>query len=326
MPSLNLALQGGGAHGAFTWGVLDALLAEPRLSFEGISGTSAGAMNAAILAEGWRFGSILVGAWENPGDGNARPGQRRFDRHLQHRQVPHAMGGNVHAGATQSHGPESAARLAEQARRFRCAAQGQPVQTVHRGDRSEQRQGQAVPRNRTHDRHAARLGVPAENAARRDHRRRALLGRRLFGEPCRLPPVLRLPCARHPARAVESTALRDHAAERRANRRTRHGDRLQRPLHARDANVRERSAIRRRRLAASGAPGAAPAANALSHGRQRSARKPAAQRHEAARARSVSGKTARRRARLRASVGRRTWRQGGAQPERRHSRGLRLNS
>ena len=55
-PPLNLALQGGGAHGAFTWGVLDALLAEPRLSFEGVSGTSAGAMNAVILAEGWRKG------------------------------------------------------------------------------------------------------------------------------------------------------------------------------------------------------------------------------------------------------------------------------
>jgi NTE family protein len=55
-PPLNLALQGGGAHGAFTWGVLDALLAEPRLSFEGISGSSAGAMNAVILAEGWRKG------------------------------------------------------------------------------------------------------------------------------------------------------------------------------------------------------------------------------------------------------------------------------
>ena len=53
-PALNLALQGGGAHGAFTWGVLDALLNEPDIEFEGISGTSAGAMNAVLLAEGWR--------------------------------------------------------------------------------------------------------------------------------------------------------------------------------------------------------------------------------------------------------------------------------
>jgi NTE family protein len=49
---LNLALQGGGAHGAFTWGVLDRLLEEPRLNFEGIVATSAGAMNAAVMAYG----------------------------------------------------------------------------------------------------------------------------------------------------------------------------------------------------------------------------------------------------------------------------------
>lgn len=49
---LNLALQGGGSHGAFTWGALDALLAEPQLGIEAISGTSAGAVNAVALASG----------------------------------------------------------------------------------------------------------------------------------------------------------------------------------------------------------------------------------------------------------------------------------
>jgi NTE family protein len=49
---INLALQGGGAHGAFTWGVLDQLLSDDRLSIEGISGTSAGAVNAVMLADG----------------------------------------------------------------------------------------------------------------------------------------------------------------------------------------------------------------------------------------------------------------------------------
>lgn len=53
---INLALQGGGSHGAFTWGVLDALLDDERLSFEAVSGTSAGAMNAAILLQGWAVG------------------------------------------------------------------------------------------------------------------------------------------------------------------------------------------------------------------------------------------------------------------------------
>ena len=49
---VDLALQGGGSHGAFTWGVLDRLLEEPWLRIEGISGTSAGAMNAAVLVDG----------------------------------------------------------------------------------------------------------------------------------------------------------------------------------------------------------------------------------------------------------------------------------
>ena len=49
---IELALQGGGAHGAFTWGVLDRLLEDARLDIVGISGTSAGAMNAVVLADG----------------------------------------------------------------------------------------------------------------------------------------------------------------------------------------------------------------------------------------------------------------------------------
>ena len=53
---IDLALQGGGAHGAFTWGVLDRLLQEPRLRIDGISGTSAGAMNAAVLIDGYETG------------------------------------------------------------------------------------------------------------------------------------------------------------------------------------------------------------------------------------------------------------------------------
>jgi NTE family protein len=49
---ISLALQGGGAHGAYTWGVLDRLLEDERLEVEAISGTSAGAMNAAVFADG----------------------------------------------------------------------------------------------------------------------------------------------------------------------------------------------------------------------------------------------------------------------------------
>ncbi len=67
--TVNLALQGGGAHGAFTWGVLDRLLEDERIAFEGISATSAGAMNAAVLAYGMTIGGregarkALTGYW-----------------------------------------------------------------------------------------------------------------------------------------------------------------------------------------------------------------------------------------------------------------------
>lgn len=53
---VDLALQGGGSHGAFTWGVLDRLLEESGFTLEAISGTSAGAMNAAVLAHGLQTG------------------------------------------------------------------------------------------------------------------------------------------------------------------------------------------------------------------------------------------------------------------------------
>ncbi|MEM7044234.1 MAG: patatin-like phospholipase family protein [Pseudomonadota bacterium] len=54
--TINLGLQGGGAHGAFTWGVLDRLFEDGRLDVEGIVGTSAGAMNAAAVASGFHCG------------------------------------------------------------------------------------------------------------------------------------------------------------------------------------------------------------------------------------------------------------------------------
>jgi NTE family protein len=72
--TINLALQGGGAHGAFTWGVLDRLLEENDLGFEGLSATSAGAMNAAVFAYGLavdgREGArkALAGYWKRVSD------------------------------------------------------------------------------------------------------------------------------------------------------------------------------------------------------------------------------------------------------------------
>jgi NTE family protein len=67
---IELALQGGGAHGAFTWGALDRLLADEAIAIEGISGTSAGAMNAVVVADGLVRG----------GSGGARAALARFWR------------------------------------------------------------------------------------------------------------------------------------------------------------------------------------------------------------------------------------------------------
>lgn len=73
--AVNLALQGGGAHGAFTWGALDRILEDGRLQIAGISGTSAGAMNAVALADGFtRDGSegaraALDNFWRAMSDG-----------------------------------------------------------------------------------------------------------------------------------------------------------------------------------------------------------------------------------------------------------------
>ena len=87
---VNLALQGGGAHGAFTWGVLDALLADGRLEIAAISGASAGAMNAVVLADGMREGGVagarkqLAQFWRGVSlDGDMNANQRNlFDSFL----------------------------------------------------------------------------------------------------------------------------------------------------------------------------------------------------------------------------------------------------
>jgi len=86
---VNLALQGGGAHGAFTWGVLDCLLEDGRLGIAGISGTSAGAINAVVLADGLARGGPaearkrLADLWRAVSiDGDLPPIQRQIVERL----------------------------------------------------------------------------------------------------------------------------------------------------------------------------------------------------------------------------------------------------
>lgn len=78
--TVNLGLQGGGSHGAFTWGVLDRLLEEDGLSFEGVTASSAGAVNAVVLAHG-----LTVG-----GRDEARESLRRFWKRLS-QKTSHGM-------------------------------------------------------------------------------------------------------------------------------------------------------------------------------------------------------------------------------------------
>jgi NTE family protein len=95
MKMVNLALQGGGSHGAFTWGVLDALLEDGRIGLEGLSGASAGALNAAALASGWATAAAagrdrregareqLAGLWRRIGAlGSVGTMQQKFVRML----------------------------------------------------------------------------------------------------------------------------------------------------------------------------------------------------------------------------------------------------
>jgi len=80
---INLALQGGGAHGAFTWGVLDQVLADGRLEITGISGASAGAVNAVMLADGLTRGGAeearkrLAEFWRAASTGGSLPPVQR---------------------------------------------------------------------------------------------------------------------------------------------------------------------------------------------------------------------------------------------------------
>ena len=95
--TINLALQGGGAHGAFTWGVLDRLLDEPRIAIEGISATSSGALNATVLAYG-----LTVGGREG-----AKQALTSFWRRVAHAAMFSPLQPSLYDRMTHNHGLEN---------------------------------------------------------------------------------------------------------------------------------------------------------------------------------------------------------------------------
>lgn len=110
---INLALQGGGSHGALTWGVLDRLLDEPRVEIVEVSGTSAGAMNAVVLADGYAEGGrqgaqrSLRTFWKAVSDAaRFSPAQRSWwDRMLGRYSLDHSPGYLMMEGIARLYSP-----------------------------------------------------------------------------------------------------------------------------------------------------------------------------------------------------------------------------
>ena len=157
--TINLALQGGGAHGAFTWGVLDRLLEEERIAFEGISATSAGAMNAAVLAYGLTVGGregAQAGARATSGGASRTPRcsarcSRRSSTGCTHNhglenspalpRLRHADPAAVALPAQPAELQPAARSVLEAGRRLRAAAPRLGRQAVPLGDQRAHRQG-----------------------------------------------------------------------------------------------------------------------------------------------------------------------------------------
>ncbi len=241
---LNLALQGGGAHGAFTWGVLDALLEDGRVAFDGLSGTSAGAMNAVVLAQGWMAG----------GRDGARAALRRFWTTLADTMpldvTRHDADGGVHLAPAvrfwmawahyvtpAQFNPLDVNPLRDIARRpggLRAPARRVAVPAVRRGDAC--RFGSAAPVRcaRAERGRGAGIGLPAGRVPRAQHRRLHVLGRRLCRQPGGISAAARRPIARHLAGAAVTAGMAADAAHDTA-----------RALQARVAEIAFTAAFRR---------------------------------------------------------------------------------
>ena len=173
--SISLALQGGGAHGAFTWGVLDAILEDGRLGIEAITGTSAGAMNAVILADGWIEGGVdgartqLEAFWRRVSlDGSLTEIQRSlFDRYLgfwcpdgsSRPPLARCLDALSQPVRDQSPGHQSAPGSRRRADRLRALTSGAWDQGLRHSHERLDRQRPGVRAQRTHRRSRHGLGL-----------------------------------------------------------------------------------------------------------------------------------------------------------------------
>ena len=255
---INLALQGGGAHGAFTWGVLDHLLEDGRLEIEGITGASAGAINAVLLADGLARGGReearkrLADFWRAASLGGDLPDVQRkaVDRLFSFLPLEDSPMGIWFKAVSQylspyDFNPLNINPLKDLIERFvdfeairKCR---DPAAVRHRHQCADRAAAHFLARQ-DHRRRDPRLGLPAAAVPRGRDRRRALLGRRLSRQPVDLPAVQQDADRGRAADPDQSAGAPHHADLQPGHREPAERDHVQFPADGRVARHR----IRRR--------------------------------------------------------------------------------
>ena len=229
---IDLALQGGGSHGAFTWGVLDRLLEDSGLTIEAVSGTSAGAMNAAVMADGHaRAGNpgarrALEAFWRKVSAGRARSARCSAARSMccsaagrsitSPAYLAFDMMARVFSPYDLAFGaPNPLTKVLSESIDFARPCR-RADQAFHHGDERPNRAAARVPQRRAVARRAAGLGLPAGHVPGRRDRRRGLLGRRLFRQSDHHPAHPGMRVGRHDPGRHQSGGTPRHPAVRRA--------------------------------------------------------------------------------------------------------------
>ena len=181
---INLALQGGGAHGAFTWGVLDRLLEDGRLDIAGVCGTSAGAMNGVALGlrsrtrrpgGGARDARPLLGPCSPSAPATARCSRRRSTGVISVGDMDFSPGWLIYDALSRMVSPyvanpgqhQSAGRGAGRGGRFRLAARAPHRSAVRLRHQRQDRQDPRVRLQRDLGQGDHGLGLPARPSIRR---------------------------------------------------------------------------------------------------------------------------------------------------------------